>query len=419
MAGADVGVTIRDSAGIEIVDNHAPKVPKEQFWTLDPEPDFVLGAGEAAGRAGQRGRRDDLDGRIWQVRGLARLVDGRIAVLSQGNHQLFIFEVSGRLSKTIGRKGDGPGEFVLPERMQYLPPDTLVVWDHWMRPVTYFDTAGAVLNRRRIDLGRVLQAVPEASVESPAIPLPDGSFVVAVEHRDPDFVHPRDGSTVRYPPIEYVRVDLKTYVSRSLGIWDGGEMWAVPEDVQAAYPMLRQRAYRHNLFPFDEALTSQLAAGGYPPAIYITNGDRNEIRQFSLDGTLLRIIRRSTAPVVITERADRAWRDYALGRGGGEWGVEAWPTREYYPSISALSVDPDGNLWVREWSPSESGLPDQWSVFGTDGRWEGVLRGSPAPWLCYRWPQPAPCWIDRNWLLILRANALGQERIEGYRIRRD
>lgn len=419
VVGTDRGVTVRDSAGIEIVENHAPERASGQFWTLDREPDFVLGGGETTGGGELRGRGDDRDGRIWQVRGLAMLVDGRIAVLSQGSHQLFIFEPSGRLSKAIGGRGDGPGEFVLPERMQYLPPDTLAVWDHWMGPITYFDTAGTVLKRRRIDLGRVLEAVPRATVESPAIPLPDGSFVVAVEHRDPDFVHPRDGSTVRYPPIEYVRVDLETYVARSLGVWDGQERWAAREDVRATYPMLRERSYRHNLLPFDEALTSQLAAGGHPPTIYITNGDRNEIRQFSLNGTLLRIIRRTTAPIVVTDQADRAWRDHALGLGAAEWGVEDWPKRKHHPAISSLSTDPAGMLWVREWSASDSGLPDQWSVFDTGGRWVGVLRGSPAPWLCYRWPQPAPCWTDRNWLLVLRADALGQERIEGYRIHKD
>ena len=139
--------------------------------------------------------------------GLARLVDGRIAVLSQANHQLFIFEPSGRLSRTMGGRGQGPGEFVRPERMQYLPPDTLVVWEYWMGSVTYFDTAGAVLDHRRIDLGKVLEVVPGASSESPTTPLPDGSFVITIRGRDPDFARPRDGTLVRYPPVEYVRED--------------------------------------------------------------------------------------------------------------------------------------------------------------------------------------------------------------------
>ena len=105
-AGPSAGVTVRDSAGIEIVENHAPERPEGQFWTMDPEPAFVLG-GIATGAESESGR-DDLDGAIWGVRGLAMLVDGRIAVLSQGNHKVFIFDTSGRLSREFGSRGEGP-----------------------------------------------------------------------------------------------------------------------------------------------------------------------------------------------------------------------------------------------------------------------------------------------------------------------
>ena len=55
-------------------------------------------------------------------------------------------------------------------------------------------------------------------------------------------------------------------------------------------------------------LDSHIAVGGDPPSVYVTNGDRNEIRQFSGDGSLVRIIRRTTPLVPVTARADRAWR---------------------------------------------------------------------------------------------------------------
>ncbi len=411
-------VTVRDSAGIEIVENHAPENPPEQFWTLDPEPEFVLGGTDGPAARSPAADRDDRDGRILYVRGLARLVDGRIAVLSEGNHRLFVFESSGRLSKAIGGRGAGPGEFSRPVRMQYLPPDTLAVWDQWMGPVTYFDTAGVVLKRRPIDLGKVLAAVPWASHESPVIPLPDGSFVAAVPRGDAEFAPPRQGALVRHPPVEYVRVDVETYVARSLGIWDGAEKWAVPRDVLAAHPVLRERIDRHGLAGTDEVMASHLEAGGRGGAIYVANGERNEIRQFSFDGSLVRIIRRTTSPVAVTERADRSWRNHLLelaGPQGRELGVEAWPGREHHPAVAGMSVDAVGHLWVREWSESESGMPDQWSVFGPEGRWLGVLRMSGVPWLC----RHGTCWIDRDWLVVLRLDALGVERIEGYRIRRD
>ena len=412
-------VTIRDSAGVEIVENHAPEQPQGQFWTLAAEPGFVLGGREGVSGARAEADRDDRDGKILYVRGLARLVDGRIAVLSEGNHRLFIFESSGKLSKAIGGRGEGPGEFSRPVRMQYLPPDTLAVWDQWMGPVTYFDTAGVVVKRRPIDLGKLLAAVPGASYESPVIPLPDGSLVVTVRRRDPQFARPPAGTLVRYPPVEYVRVDLETYDARSLGVWDGEEKWAVPTDVLATYPVLRERIDgQHGLSSTDQVMTSHLEVGGRDAAIYVANGERNEIRQFSFDGSLLRIIRRTISPVVVTAKADRSWRGHLLelaGPQGRDLGVEAWPRREHHPAVAGLSVDTDGYLWIREWSESESGMTDQWSVFGPEGRWLGVLRMSAIPWLC----RHGTCWIDRDWLVVLRLDALGVERIEGYRIRRD
>ncbi len=418
--GGAVGVTMRDSAGIRIVENHTPALPNGRFWTLDREPEFVLGGRNAAGSPEPAGDRDDRDGRIWQVKGLARLVDGRIAVLSQGNHRVFLFEPSGKLSKALGGRGNGPGEFVRPERLQYLPPDTLVVWDYWMGPVTYLDTAGAVLGRRSIDLGRVLGAVPGASEESPMIPLPDGSAIVGIERGDPGFQRPRDGTVVRHPQLEFVRMDLETYVPQSLGTWDGLEMWAIPREVRTLSPLFA--GWNEDLMPIDLMVKSHIAVGRRPRAVYVADGDANLIWQFSLDGKLLRSIRRSTGPVPVTAMADRARRDRLLPLMGEnpQWSeaIQAWPRREHHPAIAGLVVDAEGHLWVREWSSSESGMPDQWSVFDPEGRWQGIVDGFPDPWICYRWPRALPCWVDRDWFLMVTRDETGVETIQAHRIRR-
>ena len=171
---------MRDSAGIEIVESHAPEYPPGQFWTLDPEPEIVLGGGTDSGEAppGGAAAQDDAAQLIWQVVGIARLEDGRVAVLSQGNHQLYLFEPSGELSSVIGGRGEGPGEFDRPQLLQYLAPDTLVVWDYWFAPASYFDTGGALLRERSIDLLTLMARVPRTTAESQVIPFVNGSFVV-------------------------------------------------------------------------------------------------------------------------------------------------------------------------------------------------------------------------------------------------
>ena len=69
-------VTIRDSAAIRIVENHAPEWAAADFWTIDPEPVIVIGGDPAVARATA-----DSVHLICRVEGLNRLSDGRLRLL--------------------------------------------------------------------------------------------------------------------------------------------------------------------------------------------------------------------------------------------------------------------------------------------------------------------------------------------------
>ncbi|MDE2678434.1 MAG: 6-bladed beta-propeller [Gemmatimonadota bacterium] len=385
--------TTWDSAGIEIVVNHAPEHAAGEFWTFGTVPEIVLGGAEDLGALA-----NDPSQLIWEVVGLVRLEDGRVAVLSSMGKQLLLFEPSGALSRTIGRGGEGPGEFTRPEWLQYLPPDTLVVWDYFLRSVAYFDTAGTLLRQRRVDQALLREA--GASGEAFVRPLPDGTFVVSV----------RGG-----PDNE--RVESMGWNPRTSSLQTfGGRVgnYARIDD-----------SYRPQVL----GPRSGIATGGDPPSIYLSGRGRNEIRQLSLDGAVLRIIRRTTDPIPVTDRAyqnilERAYLSAeAMGSPVPREIIEQMIEREEtHPPMAGIIVDPEGYLWVREGSRSESGTPDQWSVFNPEGRWIGVL---PFPWNT----DPAEenscggntrvrCWVDRDFLLAVRQDEFGVERVEGYRIRR-
>ena len=392
----DTGFITRDSAGIEIVENHAPERLPGSFWTIDSEPEIVIG-----GREDPSGAAGDSSHLVWQVYGLARLDDGRVAVLSAGNRQLAIFTSSGQLVRTIGRAGEGPGEFTRPDFLQYLPPDTLAVWDLWFGPVAYFDPEGNLLKQRSLDLGLIIERTG-GNAESPRHPMPDGSFVIRATGGDP--IQPAPGSVYRGSPTDFLRVD-SSYATHHLGAWPLMEMWYPGPGIDAPP------------FPYYYVVDSHVAGGGDPLVIYVSEGDRNEIHQFAPDGTLLRIIRRTTDPVPLTDRSCQAWLQTA-GEGEDPRILEMQPVRESYPPVGALVVDTEGYLWVREWSASESGMPDQWSVFSPDGRWLGIIPGAPPDFIpCM--PHGAPCWIGSEFFLTVRRDELGVERVEGYRIRRD
>ena len=378
--------TVRDSAGIEIVENHAPQHAPDEFWTIDPEPEILV---------------TDDSARLDWTAGLARLADGRVATLSFTNKQLFIFGPSGELSRTIGRAGEGPGEFGIPEGMRYLPPDTLVVWERFMTAVHYFDTTGTLLNERSVDYARLMEH--GATYEDPLrLVLPDGSFLIGVKSA-PAGAPEQDCS------------HLSTTVS-----FEGQEPVPMPGEhlvrIDTDYAAHPFGCFRPG---------SLLVVGGDPPAVYISN-NRDEVHQRSLDGTLMRIFRRTTEPPPVT---DKAWhaelesleqfreaRGMSLGTGPrGER-----PRRTTYPAIEGIIVDTEGHLWVRGWSESESGIPDQWSVFDPEGVWLGVLPVPPNPqpmdfFLCTLFD---PCWVGKDFLLMIRRDELAVERVEGYRIRR-
>ena len=116
-------VAIRDSADVEIVENHAPEWESDDFWTAGVEPEFVLGGYRGASA-------DDPSAQVWQVGGAAPLSDGSVAVLARGVSKVLVFERSGALVTSFGGQGRGPGEFSYPLHFQVLPEDTIVVWDY-------------------------------------------------------------------------------------------------------------------------------------------------------------------------------------------------------------------------------------------------------------------------------------------------
>ena len=382
-------VTVWDSAGIEIVENHAPEWGDSALWTVDPEPEFVIG-GTAVIESP-----DDPSQLIWRVQGVARLTNGNILVHSGGEEAVFLFEPTGELVTRIGGKGQGPGEFVRPQHIQVLPGDTIVVWDYGFTRVNYFDAVGTFVGARRLDVATILENTrtdTEYSPESISIPLVDGSFIVERGLRD--YPLPQPGEIQRRP-VEYLRIDT-AYVLHSFGWWRWRERLGATHQLSYPWP------------PFP--VYPRVAAGGTPLSIYVTDGARFEVHQFAPDGGLQRIIRRNADPVPITPEELSEWKRSTVAGypdiGWPEWerALAAAPEREFQPAIQWLVVDTEGYLWV--WEPGTSGP----GVFDPDGRWLGRVGGVPA----------GARWIDEEMILLTLADPdTDVQRIVGYRLRRN
>ena len=389
-------VTVRDSAGIEIVENHAPESGDSAFWSVDPEPAFVIGGSAVVDT------QDDPSHLVWEVRGLARLSDGRVLVHSAGEEAVFLFEPTGELVTRIGRKGQGPGEFVRPQHIQVLPDDTIAVWDYGFTRVNHFDSTGTFVGARPLDVAAVLantRTATEYSPENIKIPLPDGSFIV--QRGLHDQAPPAPGEIQRRP-VEYLRIDTD-YSVHSFGWWRWREGLGTTTLLSYPWP------------PFP--VYPRVAAGGNPLSVHVADGGWYGIHQFAPDGTLRRIIRRETDPVPITPEELSEWKRSArdrypgLGWSESDFGWPEWerslasaPPREFHPAIRWLVVDTEGFLWV--WGSGDSGA----DVFDYGGRWLGSVEGVPA----------GVRWIDGEMILVALTDPdTDVQRIEGYRLRRD
>lgn len=381
------GATIRDSAGIEIVENHAPVWDSTEFWTVDPEPEFVLGG---------LGTPGDSAHLIWRARQAAPLSDGRIAMLTpMGDRKILVFEPSGRLSAAFGRAGRGPGEFHYPMHMQVLPGDTIVVWDQMFGAIPYFDPSGRLLRERQIDLGAVMAAVRRGDRrpgESVHEPLPDGSFLIKVMR--PNWQPPAEAGVIYRRPTGYLRID-STYSAHSFGWWGDYERFSWPD---GSLPFA---------VPFPAGSTT--AAGGDPLSVYITDGDRFEIRQFSAAGALQRIIRRTIDSLPATDDDLEEWKEFAASvypnRDWRRWERETEErlSGRHFAAIIDLRVDPAGYLWAYDNGRRE------WSVFNADGRWLGTIA----------LPDVGVTWIGEDAILGSRSDIdTGIQTVERYRLNR-
>ena len=106
-----------------------------EVWRLSEAPVLEIGVREGA-----------EEYQFFRVGGSVRLPDGRIVVANTGARELRVFGPDGTFRKTVGRDGEGPGEFRWPSRVRSLGPDTLLVWDQSLQRISLFDGEGRFLS---------------------------------------------------------------------------------------------------------------------------------------------------------------------------------------------------------------------------------------------------------------------------------
>lgn len=339
--GAGSSAVVRDSAGIQIVENGAPAWAEGAGWRIVDSP--LVSIGGVAGDPAY-----DLN----QINSVVQLGDGRVAVAVAGASEVRYYDASGTHLKTSGRRGGGPGEFQTIGGFYPAAGDSMLVFDILSRRLTLLDGAGAVA--RTFSLGGEGGGAFVGFGGRMSFPLPAGVFsdgsILAValpftlnDERTGSF---RDTAAyIRFGPDGAIQ----DTVSRQPGI----EM----ETMSITFGAQTMSA------PTPVPLGRNTMVGLEGDRIVVAKNARWELEVYDGTGRLVRLIRVDQDPRAITPEhvaAHRAWSkeqmmEQPMLRNAPEQirkqvtdRVDQATYPSEFPFIEAILSGGDGHLWVQE-----------------------------------------------------------------------
>ncbi len=376
--GAGAGYTVRDSAGVAIVENTRGSWPEDDAWQVAAEPSVDIGELEG-----------DEPYQLFQVSGAVRLTDGRIVVANGGSKELRYFDARGRYLESAGREGGGPGEFEGVGAPVALGADTIAVYDWNLRRISLWNPDGAFVRSFGIQF-------PSGSPVAVG-PLEDGSWLFTKGFA----FSPSEISTVVRDTAAYFRFDQAGELIDSIGRFPSWEFF-VQGSSQAAWA---------TSLPFGRSFATAVAPAGFYHGIT----DRYEILRYATSGRLERVIRKHHQPIAVRDADVEDYKAERLeGASNDNWRRRTErmfaevPMPSTMPAFQTFEVDALGYLWVAEYERPAAEV-QRWSVFDA----EGILLGTvvtPAGLQVHQ--------IGADFLLASWRDDLGVEHVRLYELER-
>lgn len=292
---------------------------------------------------------DDTTSAIVSPRDVSLDAAGRLLVEEQAPVSLRLLELDGTQIRTIGREGEGPGEYRSPIPVtfgQYIAVD-----DPRLMRLTVFDTQGTVLN-----------TFPAPCCHYASVFSDDSGRVYMRTSHDAD-------STAS---AAIVRTDTRSGASDTVMLPRIGpppRLWRF--EIEGG-----RMSYSIPFQPYD--------ATAITPSGTVLRGwtGRYEYLERTFDGDSIRVVRRAWIPVERPEAERRKRYDEMtehLREQVGEATVNQVMNFSDIPSevepMPGLSVDAAGNVWVPLYIPDAG--TRSYDVFSPQGIWRGTLR---TPW---------------------------------------
>ena len=368
---------VRDSAGVEVI---TASVSDAIHGRLSPVPVLSIGVIEGP----EALMFSNVGSAAWSA-------DGDVVIADRGSGQIRIFSSDGEHLRTVGRSGEGPGEFLALSGAWPRVEGGVVAMDERLRRITEFNPSGEVVRVSR------MEGVADVGMLRPGGRSGTRSLFSSITTFGG--VELSDGATVR-PPVLFVRHRLDGAMLDTIARLPGYA--STVKDVNGNLQVL--------LVPLSSGPTATATADG----MAITGGARYEVRFFDAKGSLSRIIRLGESPPALADHHMDAWLNAMAGENADADARRR--IREQYEGISLPATLPAytslvadrGGLWARRYS-----LPDaaaaHWDVFGADGRHEGRVELQATLRVVA---------VSDDRLLGIGRDALGVERVQVWNVTR-
>lgn len=280
---------------------------------------------------------------LEEVRLAARGPAGELALADRAAGRIVVFDSLGRPTSVLGRVGSGPGEFRALRMIHYDTAGHLIAFDPGNSRVTWFSGSGVIEREQTIAGAMAIGAFDDGRLLLRRI---DAERALATEgvHRPPHLLSSLSADGATEAPIVSILGDEAVYERHpSMGLVYG--------------PV-----------PFGRATLTAIG----PDRIVVADNLAFELKQYTADGKLTRIIRRHAAAVAVTTSVLEQYLTTLPG-GGTEEGRrrhrEAFARTRLPPTlpfVDALRLSRGGIVWVRTYSPPGQPLAT-WSAFRSDG----------------------------------------------------
>lgn len=314
--------TIETKDGATIVNNPKEPIYKEPVLELTEDLE-IKGSGEIEEQMFQSINTMDVD------------EEGNMYILDEQAGNIKIFDSSGSFQKTIGRKGQGPGEFGMPISLFLTRQNQIIVNDMGQRKIQFFDKEGNYLKEFSI-AEKFLFFGPMVTSSGDLIAthtIPQEKPVTVLEKFNPEFESILTYTSIPFdtPPV------VNIFVARSLT----SLRWAVTYE--------------------DEIIWGD------------TKNPEYKIHFHGMDGKLIKTIRRDYDPVPITADDKGRLMEETFGDNPAR---DQWDVRfpDNYPPFSGFSFDDLDHFFVRRFEKEKNENDNLYDIFDAEGRYIAQLR---------------------------------------------